>query len=284
MATQPPMPLIHTLWRRIRGLSASHWAVIQLVLIIGAGYLIKNPLAPGIASLGIALVGGVMAVRADEKWGRFEKWAWVMLCVFGAVSEFRAIQIDHVNSEEQHSRESYEVTRNFLAVIQSENKVIASEAGLLAEMHNVWNEIEKTSFSATQRRRWQMLDEIRTLRQLRMNSEEKHFKQLLIIQDERRNITEHARTQGHSPPEQVLANLDKAEKKEMERYNDDFTHSIRPLLVKLFKEVPPELGWKPISNEELLNFYRINDPHNNTLDVLNQWEKTLKGMTPERPQ
>jgi hypothetical protein len=70
-------------------------AAIQGLSIIATSYWIQVPPSPGIAVAVLGLVAVVMTIRAEEKWGRSERIAWLVLALGLMVVEIQAIQRDH---------------------------------------------------------------------------------------------------------------------------------------------------------------------------------------------
>jgi len=74
-------------------------AAIQAVSFAVAFYWFQWPPSSGIAVAGLGLVAIVMAVRDEEKWGRTERIAWLVLASILMSVEIRAIQQEHNRHE-----------------------------------------------------------------------------------------------------------------------------------------------------------------------------------------
>jgi hypothetical protein len=76
-------------------------AILQGTLLVGVFYWIQCPPNLGIAVAGLGLVAIIMSIRAEEKWGKSERTAWLILASVLMIVEVRAIQLDHDKHESE---------------------------------------------------------------------------------------------------------------------------------------------------------------------------------------
>lgn len=114
-------------------------AAIQSLCFVGAAYWFQVPPSSGVAVIVVGLVAVVMAVRAEEEWGRPERIAWLFLAVILSIVAIRAV------NEEDAQRE-----RQFIAVVEGLNATIQASTQQFRATMNKENSILDTTKQAAE--------------------------------------------------------------------------------------------------------------------------------------
>jgi hypothetical protein len=103
-------------------------AVIQGLALIFSSYFLYSPPTSGISVAALGLVAVIMAIRVEEKWGRTERVAWLILATVLMMVEVRAIQQEHdIHDREQAAvrrdeREQFQKIANNLTEVLKQNQ------------------------------------------------------------------------------------------------------------------------------------------------------------------
>jgi hypothetical protein len=104
-------------------------AILQGSLLVGVSYWIQRPPALGVSAASLGLVAIIMSIRAEEKWGKGERTAWLILASALMVVEVRAIQQEHdtheaemVAARAKEAKASSEERDRFAALLKQEQQ------------------------------------------------------------------------------------------------------------------------------------------------------------------
>jgi len=114
-------------------------ALIQAAFLIGASYWFQRPSSSGVAVVILTVLAVVMAIRAEDKWGRLERAGWLSLIAIVSLVAIRAV------NEEDAQRE-----RQFTAVIERLNTTIQKSTQQFQKTMNKENSILDTTKQAAE--------------------------------------------------------------------------------------------------------------------------------------
>src|SRR6266436_7251594 len=74
-------------------------ALLQAAFLISASYWFQRPPSSGVAVVILTVLAIVMAIRAEDKWGRLERAGWLSLIAIVSLVAIRAVKEEDAQRE-----------------------------------------------------------------------------------------------------------------------------------------------------------------------------------------